>query len=181
MMLRLIAGWIRHTPHKSYTALAGICVEVSLISTIAGIQRGLKADPTFARLNFTLWTTVLLLIVAAVGIVFLAIERYFSALDRTQEFGILRVLGAAGHYYCLLLLGEAVAICVPGAVAGIGVVLLIRLGIRMTFPEFLRLDIAAGWWAASLGIVMLAALIGAGIGTLKAIKDGVAQALSYEK
>lgn len=80
MILRLIVGWLRDTPQKSYTAGVAICIEVAMVVTIVGIQHGLNSDPTFARLNFTLWTTVLLLIVAVVGFLFIAIERYFSVL-----------------------------------------------------------------------------------------------------
>jgi ABC-type antimicrobial peptide transport system permease subunit len=181
MMLRLIVGWLRETPQKSYTAAMAISIEAAMILTVAGIQHGLKSDPTFARLNFTLWTTVLLLIVAVVGFLFISIERYFSVLERTQQFGILRVLGAGSGYYCLLLLIEAFVICVPGTVAGICLTLLVRWGMQVTFPEFLKLDLVFTWWAIALATVAAASLIGSGIGALKAVRDGVIQALSYEK
>lgn len=180
MMLRLVIGWLRDAPQRSYTAGVAICVEAAMILTVAGIQHGLKSDPTFARLNFTLWTTVLLLIVVAVGLPFIAIERYFSVLERAQEFGILRVLGAGSQYFCLLLLMETCVINVPATVAGIAVTFLIRWGMQLSFPEFLRLDIVLIWWAIALAIVSVASLTGSVIGALKAVKDGLVQALTYE-
>jgi ABC-type antimicrobial peptide transport system permease subunit len=160
MMLRLIGGWLRETPQKSYTAGIAISIEAAMLLTAAGIQHGLKSDPTFARLNFTLWTTVLLLIVTTVGFLYISIEQYFSVLERTQQFGNLKVLGAGSGYFCLLLLTETLLICVPGTVAGIFLTLLIRWGMQVTFPNFLKLDLIFAWWAIALSTVATVSRIG---------------------
>ena len=160
MMLRLIGGWLRETPQKSYTAGIAISIEAAMLLTAAGIQHGLKSDPTFARLNFTLWTTVLLLIVTIVGFLYISIEQYFSVLERTQQFGNLKVLGAGSGYFCLLLLTETLLICVPGTVAGIFLTLLIRWGMQVTFPNFLKLDLIFAWWAIALSTVATVSRIG---------------------
>lgn len=76
---------------------------------------------------------------------------------------------------------ESFVICVPATVAGIGLTFLIGWGMRVTFPEFLRLDLVFMWWVIALVIGAIASLIGSGIGALKAVRDGVVQALSYEK
>jgi phosphatidylserine synthase len=174
MMLRLIGGWLRETPQKSYTAGIAISIEAAMLLTAAGIQHGLKSDPTFARLNFTLWTTVLLLIVTIVGFLYISIEQYFSVLERTQQFGNLKVLGAGSGYFCLLLLTETLLICVPGTVAGIFLTLLIRWECKhiSKFSKagpnicvvgnrtFDSCNCIADW---------------AGIGALKAVRDGVSK------
>ena len=160
MMLRLIGGWLRETPQKSYTAGIAISIEAAMLLTAAGIQHGLKSDPTFARLNFTLWTTVLLLIVTIVGFLYISIEQYFSVLERTQQFGNLKVLGAGSGYFCLLLLTETLLICVPGTVAGIFLTVLIRWGMQVTFPNFLKLDLIFAWWAIALSTVATVSRIG---------------------
>ena len=159
-MLRLIGGWLRETPQKSYTAGIAISIEAAMLLTAAGIQHGLKSDPTFARLNFTLWTTVLLLIVTIVGFLYISIEQYFSVLERTQQFGNLKVLGAGSGYFCLLLLTETLLICVPGTVAGIFLTLLIRWGMQVTFSNFLKLDLIFAWWAIALSTVATVSRIG---------------------
>jgi ABC-type antimicrobial peptide transport system permease subunit len=160
MMLRLIGGWLRETPQKSYTAGIAISIEAAMLLTAAGIQHGLKSDPTFARLNFTLWTTVLLLIVTIVGFLYISIEQYFSVLERTQQFGNLKVLGAGSGYFCLLLLTETLLICVPGTVAGIFLTVLIRWGMQVTFPNFLKLGLIFAWWAIALSTVATVSRIG---------------------
>lgn len=181
MTLPLILSWLRDTPHRSYAAGIAISIESALILIIAGIHHGLKSDPTFARMNFTLWTTILLLVVAVIGFFFIAVERYFSVLDRTQEFGVLRVLGAGATHYCLLLFTENSALCVPATAVGICLTFLIRWGMHMSFPEFLKLDIVVMWWPVALAIVEAASLLGSAIAIRPAIRHGVTQALSYEK
>ena len=181
MTLHLVVGWLRDAPPKTFTSGLAICIEAAMVLTIAGIQHGLKSDPTLARLNFTLWTTVLLLMVAVIGFLFIAIERYFSILDRALELGILRVLGAGRGYYFLILLVETFLICVPATLAGTCLTFVIRWGMQFAFPEFLKLDTEFTAWLIALVTVTIASLIGSGIGAVKAIENGVIQALSYEK
>ncbi|MBS1802728.1 MAG: ABC transporter permease [Acidobacteria bacterium] len=181
MTLSLVLGWLRNSPHRSYASGIAISIESAMILTIVGIQHGLKSDPTFARMNFTLWTTILLLVVAVIGLFFIAVERYFSVLDRTQEVGVLRVLGAGATHYCLLLFTENSALCAPATAVGICLTFLIRWGMHMSFPEFLKLDIAFIWWPVAFAIVEAASILGSAIAIRPAIRNGVTQALSYEK
>ena len=81
-------------------------------------------------------------------------------LERTQQFGNLKVLGAGSGYFCLLLLTETLLICVPGTVAGIFLTLLIRWGMQVTFPNFLKLDLIFAWWAIALSTVATVSRIG---------------------
>jgi hypothetical protein len=178
---RLVTGWMVDSRQKSYTAAVAVCIEVAMVQRVAGIQHGLKADPTYARLNFALWTTTLLLFVSAVGFVSLAVERYFSVIGKTQEYGVLRVLGASLSYIWLIELIETLAICVPGTAVGIALTFLIRLGVNLTLREFLRLDFVITDCAIALGIVVIGSVLGSGIGMMKALRDGMVQALSYEK
>jgi hypothetical protein len=120
------------TPFKSYTARVAACIEIVIVSTIGGIQHELQADRTFARLNFTLWTKAPLLFVSVSGFfLFFARERYFSVIERTQEYGILRVLGASLSYICWLGIIETLAFV--STAARIALTFLIRLGVKLTF------------------------------------------------
>lgn len=178
--LRLVAAWIGDVPIKSCTGGAAVSIEVALILTMAGLQHGLKTHSASASVLLTLFTNALLLFVSGVGLVLLAVERYFSTIEHAQEFGILKALGAPPSYFRLLLFLEALAICIPGAVAGIGLTLLIKLAVKLSFPKVLRLDIVPIWWAIALGVVLLISVLGAGAGARKAIRDGIVQALSDE-
>jgi ABC-type antimicrobial peptide transport system permease subunit len=126
---------------------------------------------------FTLFATVLLLFASAVGFVLLSIEGYFSVIEKQQEFGVLRVLGASMRFFLRLLLLETLTICVAGTVAAIGMTLLIRWGLDFVFPDSLRLDVVYLSWPTAFGITATASLIGGVVGARKAIRDGVIQAL----
>jgi ABC-type antimicrobial peptide transport system permease subunit len=178
---RLVGSWIRDAPLQGFSGSILICLEVAMILTIAGLVHGLQADPSFVRVRFTLYTTMLLLFASAIGFLFLAIERYFNVIDKTQEYGILRVLGASSDYFFKILLCETLVIAVPGAVAGIVLSFWIRLGVGLVYPKFLRMDVLILWWPIALGIAAMESMIGGAIGIRKAVRDGVIQALSYEK
>jgi ABC-type antimicrobial peptide transport system permease subunit len=117
------------------------------------------------------------LFASAVGFVLLSIEGYFSVIEKQQEFGVLRVLGASMRFFLRLLLLETLTICVAGTVAAIGMTLLIRWGLDFVFPDSLRLDVVYLSWPTAFGITATASLIGGVVGARKAIRDGVIQAL----
>lgn len=180
MRAQLVRCWMRDVPQKSYTAGALVCVEVAVLLIIAGILHGLRHASTVAQVPFAFFAIALLLFVSLVGVVFLAIERYFSALERTQDLGVLRVLGASSGYIFWLLLMDTVAICTPASVAGIALTFLARWGAAQVFPKLVRVDIACAGWPIALGVAVSASMIGSIIGARKATRDGVTQALSYE-
>lgn len=180
MRAQLVRGWVRDVPHRSYAAGGLACIEVAVILTMAGILHGLGSASTRVQMPFALYAIVLLLFVSLVGCVFLAIERYFCVMEKAQELGILKVLGASLGYVLGLLLMETLAICVPGAIAGIGLAFLARWGAALAFPKLLVVDVVWPWWPLAFGVAALASMAGGIIGTRKAIRNGVIQALSYE-
>lgn len=167
-------------PDRGCTASIAVCIEATMILTVAGIWHGFRADPTNGRMLVSLLATVQFLFVSAVGFVFLSIEGYFSEIGKTQEFGVLRILGASTSYFSLLLFLETLTICVPGTIAAIGLTFLISWGLVFASSNFLRLDIVCLSWPIAFGITSTASLIGKVIGARKAIGDGILQALSYE-
>jgi ABC-type antimicrobial peptide transport system permease subunit len=157
-----------------------VSIEAAMILTITGVRHGVNANPTAVRLVFTLWASVLFLFISCVGFLFISIERYFSAIEKTQEFGVLKVLGASMRYFLLLLLIETCAICVPGTVGGIGLTFLMGWGVASAFPKFLQLDVVYPSCPIAFGITATASMIGGIIGARRAIRTGVIQAQSYE-
>lgn len=167
-------------PERGFTASIAVSIEAILILAVAGIWHGRRADPTNVRMLGTLFAMVLFLFVSAVGFVFLSIEGYSSVIEKTQEFGVLKILGASTRYLSLLLFLETLTICVPGTVAAIGLTFLIGRGMEIRFPNFLRLDEVYQAWSIAFAITVTALLIGGAFGDRKAIRDGIIQALSYE-
>lgn len=181
VMFKLVGGWIRATPERTYSGIAAISLEVAVILTRSGIQRGVQADPTWVRIHFGIFTSVLLLFVLIIGFGLLALQRYLEILERTRDWGILRVLGASNLFFCRLLLCETAVIAIPGTLVGIALTYVARIVIALGFPDFLRLEIAYIWWGIACGIAAAGSMLGGIIGARNALRDGVVQALSYEK
>lgn len=177
---RLVGAWICDNPFQCFAGSFVVCLEVVLILIMAGIVHGLR-DPSFERVQFTLLTAELLLFASAVGFLFLAIERYLNVTGKTQEYGLLRVLGAPSSYFLMILLYETIAIVVPGAVVGIVLTFGIRLGVDVVFANYLRMDVVVLCWPVAPGVAAIGSMIGGMIGARSAIRDGIVQALSYEK
>ena len=180
MRAQIVRGWIGDVPYRSYTAALLVSIEVAVILTMAGIDHGLKGASSPGQLQFALLAIALLLFVALVGFSFLAIERYFCVAEKTQDLGVLKVLGASRSYIAGVLLIETLAICVPGFVAGVGVTFLGRWGTALAFPRLLRVDVVLLSWPIAFAIAALGSMLGGILGARKAIRDGVVQALSYE-
>jgi len=171
---------MRDVPHRSYTAGLLVSIEVAVILTMAGINHGLKGASSPGQLQFALLAIALLLFVALVGFSFLAIERYFCVVEKTQDLGVLRVLGASRSYIASVLLMEIFTICMPGFVAGVGAAFLARWGAALAFPRLLRVDVVWLSWPIAFVVAALGSMVGGILGARKAIRDGVVQALSYE-
>ena len=176
--VRLALGWVIDLPLTAVSASIGVSIETAIILTVSGIQAGLREDPTNVRLMFTLWATVLFAFIALVGFVLLSLERYFNVMEKAQEFGILKILGASIKFYLLLLLLETLAICIPATGAGIALACVLKIVFALGFPRFLRLDVVYSSWPIALAITASSSMIGGIIGARKAINDGIRQALS---
>ncbi len=150
MSLKLVGAWIRDAPERTYSGIGAISLEVTAILIRSGIQRGVVADPTWIRVHFGIFTSVLLLFVLIVGFGLLALQRYFEILERTRDWGILRVLGASNAFFWQLLLCETAVIAIPGTIVGIALTYAARLVIALQFPDFSgwKLPIPGGAWHA---------------------------------
>jgi ABC-type antimicrobial peptide transport system permease subunit len=175
---QLVRGWLSGGQLSAPSALA--CIEVAVVLTMVGIDRGLKAASTTAQLSFAFYVLVLLFFVSLVGFVLLGLERYFCVTERAGKLGVLRVLGASSRYVFGLLLMETATACVPGAAAGICMTFLIRIGAASAFPKLLRVDVVYLWWPIAFGIAATGSVVGGVIGARRAVRDGVVQALSYK-
>lgn len=181
MKHRLILEHIRENRPAVCARIAVLALEVGIILAWIGIVRGISSNPTAVRTMTGVWLSVLLLFMLAVGFVFLAIERYFDVLGYAQEFGILRVLGAPYSYFLAILFWETVVVAVPGTIVGIGITYLAKAVIAVEFARFWTLEIVYAWWPIAGAFASAGSLLGAISGTPKAVKNGLVQAMSYEK
>jgi ABC-type antimicrobial peptide transport system permease subunit len=161
--------------------MAAFALEVGIGLACVGIVRDVASNPTVVRTMTGTWLSVLLSFMLAIGFMFLAIERYFDVLEYAKEFGILRVLGAPYSYFLAILFWETMVVAVPGMIAGIGLTYFAKAVIAVEFTRFWTLEIEYAWWPIAGAFAAAGSLLGAIVGAHKAVKNGLVQAMSYEK
>lgn len=181
MFHRFVVATLLSRPWQTAGCVASSALACAALETAAGIYIGIGPNPSLQRLMIGLWTSGLLLCVAAIAFLVLAIEQYVEVRERTQDYGILRVLGASTRDFLSLLAIEALFISIFGAVFGIVLTLAAKGLVGMAFSRYLALSIRWVFWPAALFTSLSALMLGSGVGARKAIPDGVEEALSYRK
>jgi putative ABC transport system permease protein len=114
-----------------------IAADPAVLTTIAAaLPRGTRIEPAAARSNalqqmaaaFELNLTALSLLALVVGMFLIYNTVTFSVVQRRALFGILRSLGATGQQLVGLILGEAAALSLVGALLGLGAGVLLGRG-----------------------------------------------------
>ena len=159
----------------------GISMEVTIILSFVGIQRGMGLNPTIVRLNFGIYVSVLLLFAFAVSFIFVAIGRYVEVIEMTQEIGILRILGASMVYLLGILYQETFLVTILGTTAGIIMTYGAEWVVATAFSDYLTLETAYRWWPIAGAISAVGPLLGAAFALRKSVTQGVLQALSPEE
>jgi putative ABC transport system permease protein len=159
-----------------------IGVEVMLILTLVGIRyKELPRELKFIEVVISL----LLLIVIIASFIYVIMTRYAAVLERTQEIGIFRLLGASSTYIFKLLFQESLIIAISGTTAGIAM----AFGIKWFMNHILD-GVLAGiltqvtvyeWWPIVGVISVVSDLLGAIIPSWKAVTQDVIQALSHKQ
>jgi putative ABC transport system permease protein len=115
-----------------------------------------------------------------VGFIVVYMAMYTAVLERTREIGILKAMGASSGLILSLLLKEILALACSGVVAGI----LLTYGTQWTMkhlvPSSLNQETVYVWWPIAALIAIAGAMLGAIVPVLKAVRQDVTEALSYE-
>lgn len=109
--------------------------------------------------------TFLFVIISAVAIVMVATTFYMIVLEKTQDIGVLRALGASRTGIANIFLGYGLAIGIVGSLAGL----------VLAFAIVTRLNQIQAWLANGLGVTVLyaaSALVGLLIGALVGVVGG---------
>lgn len=124
-----------------------------------------------------IWVVITVAVIVGFIVVFMAM--YTAVLERTREIGIIKAVGGSSALVLGLLLRETLLL----AVLGTGV------GIAMTYgtqwlmhelPSNLVQETVYLWWAYAGGIAIVGAMLGVVVPGVKAVKQDVTEALSYE-
>lgn len=181
MIVQMVIENLRCNLLQTSVKILAIGIEVSIILTLVGIQRGMGTHPSLARLNFGIYVSILLLFAFAVSFIFATIGQYSEVLERTQEIGILRVLGASSAYILNLLSQETLIVTLLGTLVGIGIAYGAKWLIAFAFSDYLTFATVYKWWPLAYAISSVGPLSGAVFALRRSLKHGVIQALSPEE
>jgi putative ABC transport system permease protein len=115
-----------------------------------------------------------------VGFIVVSMAMYTAVLERTREIGILRSLGASSQLILSLLLRESLLLALAGTAVGIGLTYLAQWSMANIVHSGLTQETVYLWWPIAGVIAIVGALLGTVAPAVKAIRQDVTEALSYE-
>jgi putative ABC transport system permease protein len=115
-----------------------------------------------------------------VGFIVVFMAMYTAVLERTREIGIIKAVGGSSGLVLALLLRETVMLAVGGTVLGIVLTYGTQWLMKHSVPASLVQETVYYWWPIAGVIAIVGALLGAVVPGIKAVKQDVTEALSYE-
>lgn len=123
---------------------------------------------------------VVIAIAVVVGFIVVSMAMYTAVLERTREIGILRSLGASSSFIFSLLLKETLLLALIGTGVGIVFTYLAQWLIGHIGHSGLTQETVYAWWPIAGAIAVTGAVLGTLAPAVKAIREEVTQAFSYE-
>ena len=119
-------------------------------------------------------------IAVVVGFIVVFMAMYTAVLERTREIGILKAVGGSSGLILNILFRETLLLALLGSVVGIVLTYGTQWLMKHVVPASLVQETVYGWWPIATGIAIAGALLGAIVPGVKAVKQDVTEALSYE-
>jgi putative ABC transport system permease protein len=151
-----------------------------LILTLVGIRyKELPPELTFVKVVISL----LLLVVLTASFIYVIMARYAAVLERTQDIGIFRFLGASSAYIFNLLFQESLLVAISGTTVGIAMTYGIKWFVNhvLALPGILTQVTVYEWWPIAGVISVVSDLLGAIVPASRAVNQDVIQALSQKE
>jgi putative ABC transport system permease protein len=115
-----------------------------------------------------------------VGFITVFMAMYTAVLERTREIGILKAVGGSSGLILNILFRETFALALLGAALGIVLTYGTQWLMKHAVHASLVQETVYSWWPIATGIAVAGALLGAIVPGIKAVKQDVTEALSYE-
>jgi putative ABC transport system permease protein len=125
-----------------------------------------------------IWVVISVAVIVGFIVVFMAM--YTAVLERTREIGIIKAVGGSSALVLGLLLRETVLLAVLGTGVGIAMTYGTQWLMQHAVPASLVQETVYEWWAYAGGIAIVGAMLGVIVPGVKAVKQDVTEALSYE-
>jgi putative ABC transport system permease protein len=119
-------------------------------------------------------------VAVVVGFIVVFMAMYTAVLERTREIGILKAVGGSSGLILNILFRETLLLALLGSVVGILLTYASQWMMAHVIRESLVQETVYDWWPIATGISIAGALLGAIVPGIKAVKQDVTEALSYE-
>jgi putative ABC transport system permease protein len=119
-------------------------------------------------------------VAVVVGFIVVFMAMYTAVLERTREIGILKAVGGSSALILNILFRETLLLALLGSVVGIALTYGTQWLMKHAVSGSLVQETVYDWWPISTGIAIAGALLGAIVPGVKAVKQDVTEALSYE-
>jgi putative ABC transport system permease protein len=119
-------------------------------------------------------------VAVVVGFIVVFMAMYTAVLERTREIGILKAVGGSSGLVLTILFRETLLLALLGSVLGIALTYGTQWLMKHVILASLVQETVYGWWPIATGIAIVGALLGAIVPGIKAVKQDVTEALSYE-
>jgi ABC-type antimicrobial peptide transport system permease subunit len=177
----LVVSQFRFNRLQMVANSVGVSFEVMAVSTLAGISPNRDAHPYVILMIGYVTVWAMLLLVLVVSTIFVVISRYSQIRERTQEFAILKMLGASTGYIFDLLSQETVLVVVPGTVLGILLSYGSRYLVEIFFHDLLILRAAYEWWPLAFLISAAEYLLVGMLAVWTVLENDLIEALGFEE
>jgi putative ABC transport system permease protein len=124
-----------------------------------------------------IWVVIAVAVIVGFIVVFMAM--YTAVLERTREIGIIKAVGGSSGLVLSILVRETVLLAVLGTGVGIGLTYGTQW-LMHALPSNLVQETVYIWWAYAGAVAILGAILGVIVPGMKAVKQDVTEALSYE-
>jgi putative ABC transport system permease protein len=115
-----------------------------------------------------------------VGFIVVFMAMYTAVLERTREIGIIKAVGGSSGLVLSILLRETLMLALLGTVVGIVLTYGTQWMMAHSVPASLVQETVYEWWPIAGAIAVVGALLGAVVPGMKAVRQDVTEALSYE-
>ena len=115
----------------------------------------------------------------AVGFLVIFLAMYTGILERTQEIGILKSLGASNFNIVTIVMRESVALCLAGTVVGIALSYGSAALLKQLYPT-ISILITPAWLFKASALALLGGVFGAVYPAWIATRQDAVEALAYE-
>jgi len=163
------------------SALAALCAREGLLLQSNADLRGAVEEKVNGIVGL-LWTVLaVVFLVASLGVVN---SLTMNVLDQTREIGVLRAVAMTRGQVRRMVLSQALAMAAmglaPGAVAGVGLSLLMNAGVEPVRGFPIEFHLVPGLVAGCVGVALAVALAAAVVPAWRASRLPVTTALHYE-